>query len=123
MRFSKSGFTLVELLVVVTILGLLAIIALPKYSSAREKAYDAVAVEEIRNLMTASEAYFAIYLEYPDDIDDLTDYTPSGGIVVTRFNRETNDDVIVVHIHLHHENSTHYFHTEYPVEEIEKRDR
>ena len=118
----NKGFTLVELLTVVVILGLLAAIAIGKYQNTRRKAYDAVAVEEIHNLMKMSEAYFADYLIYPDAVEDLLDYTPSPGIVVTRFNRETTDGTSVVHIHLHHKSSSHYFHVEYPVEEIEKRD-
>ncbi|MGD2152175.1 MAG: type II secretion system protein [Gemmatimonadales bacterium] len=123
MLTSRRGFTLIELLVVILIMGLLAVIALPKYSRARERAYDAAAVEDLHNLITMCEAYFADHLEYPEDIDDLGQVSLSKGVVVTRFARETTDGVIVVHIHLHHESSRHYFHVEYPVESIEMRDR
>lgn len=123
MRASKTaGFTLLELLTVVVIIGLLAAIAIGKYQNTREKAYDATAVEEVRQLVNLAEAYFADHLEYPEDVDDLDDYNPSKGIEITRFERETTDGVTVVHIHLNHENSSHYFHIEYPVEQIEKRD-
>ncbi|UCC84877.1 MAG: prepilin-type N-terminal cleavage/methylation domain-containing protein [Gemmatimonadota bacterium] len=123
MLTSRRGFTLIELLVVILIIGLLAVIAMPKYSRARERAYDAAAVEDLHNLITMCEAYFADHMEYPEDIDDLGPVSLSKGIVVTRFDRETTDGVIVVHIHLHHESSRHYFHVEYPVEPIELRDR
>ncbi len=119
----RRGFTLIELLTVIVVIGILAMIALPRFSKTREKAYDAAAISDLRNLITACESYFATHQIYPDDIDDLEDARLSDGIVVTRFNRETTDGVIVVHIHLHHQNSPHYFHVEYPVEEIELRDR
>ncbi len=77
---------------------------------------------DLHQLIRLSEGYFADNLEYPTTLDDLTDYVPSKGIVVTRFNREITDGVLVVHIHIGHQSSSHYFHTEYPVQEIEKRD-
>jgi type IV pilus assembly protein PilA len=119
----RRGFTLIELLIVIVIIGILALIALPKFSKTREKAYDAAAVSDLHNLLTMCESYFATHLTYPDDEDDLTDVRLSDGVVITRFNRETTDGKMVVHIHLHHENSPHYYHVEYPVEEIEQRNR
>lgn len=58
MRNAK-GFTLIELLIVVVIIGILAAIALPQFASTKEKAYDAAAKSDLRNLMTSQEAYFA----------------------------------------------------------------
>ncbi len=122
MAQNRSGFTLIEVLIVTLIISLLAAIALPKFAGTREKAYDASAVADLHQLIRLSEGYFADNLEYPTTLDDLTDYVPSKGIVVTRFNREITDGVLVVHIHIGHQSSSHYFHTEYPVQEIEKRD-
>jgi prepilin-type N-terminal cleavage/methylation domain-containing protein len=121
MLISRRGFTLIELLVVILIIGLLAIIALPKFGRARERAYDAAAAEEMHNLITMCESYYADHLEYPDDIHDLDPVSLSKGIVVTRFNRETSDGVTVVHIDLHHESSRHYYHVRYPVESVQLR--
>ncbi len=123
MSEKRRGFTLIELLTVIVIIGILAIIALPKFSKTREKAYDSAALSDLRNLLTDCESYFATHQEYPEDFDDLPNARLSEGIEITRFNRETTEGVIVVHIHLHHKNSPHYFHVEYPVEEIEMRDR
>jgi prepilin-type N-terminal cleavage/methylation domain-containing protein len=123
MLTSRRGFTLIELLVVILIIGLLAIIALPKFGRARERAYDAAAAEDMHNLITMCESYYADHLEYPDDIHDLGPVSLSKGITVTRFSRETADGAVVVHIDLQHQGSRHYYHVRYPVESMELRDR
>jgi type IV pilus assembly protein PilA len=53
----ESGFTLVELLVVMLILGLLAAIAIPSFFNQRDKAKDADAKEAVRTAQTAIETY------------------------------------------------------------------
>lgn len=54
----NGGFTLVELLTVVGIVGILASIAIPQYAEYREKAFDSRAESDLRNVATAEEAYF-----------------------------------------------------------------
>lgn len=54
---SESGFTLVELLVVMLILGILAAIAIPTFFNQRDKARDASAKEMVRTAQTAMETY------------------------------------------------------------------
>jgi len=54
---SESGFTLVELLVVMLILGLLAAIAIPSFFNQRDKAKDADAKSAARTAQTAMETY------------------------------------------------------------------
>ena len=54
---SESGFTLVELLVVMLILGILAAIAIPAFFNQRDKAQDADAKVEARTAETAMETY------------------------------------------------------------------
>ncbi len=55
----KKGFTLIELLIVVVIIGILAAIAIPKFANTKEKAYLAAMKSDLRNLVTAEEAYFS----------------------------------------------------------------
>lgn len=54
---SESGFTLVELLVVMLILGLLAAIAIPAFFNQRDKAADAKAKTTAKTTQTAMETY------------------------------------------------------------------
>ena len=54
---SESGFTLVELLVVMLILGLLAAIAIPAFFNQRDKAQDAEAKTTAKTAQTATETY------------------------------------------------------------------
>ncbi len=63
MRNAK-GFTLIELLIVVVIIGILAAIAIPQFASTKEKAFDSAAKSDLRNLMTAEEAYFSDFQAY-----------------------------------------------------------
>jgi type IV pilus assembly protein PilA len=57
----RRGFTLIELLVVVVIIGILAAIAIPKFGMTKDKARMASVKSDLRNTMTAEEAYFADY--------------------------------------------------------------
>jgi type IV pilus assembly protein PilA len=54
---SESGFTLVELLVVMLILGILAAIAIPSFFNQRDKARDADAKADAKTAQTAIETY------------------------------------------------------------------
>ena len=67
---SESGFTLVELLVVMLILGLLAAIAIPSFFNQRDKARDADAKTQARTAQTAMETYAT---------DHNGDYDSDGG--------------------------------------------
>jgi prepilin-type N-terminal cleavage/methylation domain-containing protein len=54
-----AGFTLIELLIVMVVIGILAAIAIPKFSSVKEKAYLAAMKSDLRNLATYEETFAA----------------------------------------------------------------
>jgi type IV pilus assembly protein PilA len=65
---NRKGFTLIELLIVVVIIGILAAIAIPKFANTKQKAYIASMKTDLRNLVTAEEAYFADSVKYTSNL-------------------------------------------------------
>ena len=61
---NRKGFTLIELLIVVVIIGILAAIAIPKFAATKDKAKLASVKSDLKQLMTAQEAYFSDFNAY-----------------------------------------------------------
>jgi type IV pilus assembly protein PilA len=61
---NRKGFTLIELLIVVVIIGILAAIAIPKFANTKSKAYVTAMKSDLRNLVTAEEAFFSDSSKY-----------------------------------------------------------
>ena len=74
LKNARKGFTLIELLIVVVIIGILAAIAIPKFANTKTKAYVTAMKSDLRNLVTAEEAFFS----------DSTYYTTATNLVTTR---------------------------------------
>ena len=77
---NRRGFTLIELLIVVVIIGVLAAIAIPKFANTKQKALMASMKTDLRNLVTAEEAYSADSVRYTTDLG--TGYTVTTGNVL-----------------------------------------
>ena len=75
----RKGFTLIELLIVVVIIGILASIAIPKFANTKEKAYVTSMKSDLRNLVTAEEAYFADSIKYTSNLGTM--YRTSTGVL------------------------------------------
>lgn len=68
---NKSGFTLIEVLVVVLIIGILTSVALPQYQKAVWKSRAAQIIPVVKALGEAEQVYFATHNAYTTNIDDL----------------------------------------------------
>lgn len=61
---SEKGFTLIELMIVLAIIGVLATIAIPQFNAYRQRSFNTAAQSDLRNFKTAMEADFAENQEY-----------------------------------------------------------
>ena len=79
----SRGFTLIELLIVVVIIGLLAVIAIPKLSNTKQKAYVAQMKSDLKNLATAEEAFFYDSTYYTSSLAALNNFRSSTGVTLS----------------------------------------
>ncbi len=75
MMKKNEGFTLIELMIVIAIIGILAAIAIPQFSAYRQRSYNASAEADLRNAATAQEAYFVDMQHYANTIGGLVGST------------------------------------------------
>ena len=61
---NQKGFTLIELMIVVAIIGILAAIAIPQFSAYRIRAFNSSALSDARNLVTSETAFYADWSVY-----------------------------------------------------------
>ena len=92
----KKGFTLIELLIVVVIIGILAAIAIPKFSATREKAYFAAMKSDLKNLASQQEIYYSDAYSYTTVTTDLS-FTSSSGVTASSAATSSGWSASVIH--------------------------
>jgi len=67
----KSGFTLIELMVVLAVIATLLAIAVPRYFASLEKSREAVLHQDLALMRETLDKYYGDKGKYPEAIDDL----------------------------------------------------
>ena len=93
----ERGFTILELMTVVMIIGVLAVIALPSFLGARTRAYDRAAQSDVRNAFAAEKAYYTDSLTYTTDPATMTAIEAA----ITYLDGDTPLTTGVAYLHLH----------------------
>ena len=78
----RGGFTLVELIIVVVVIGILATIAIPKFSAMRTKSYIATVTSDLKNLASQQEICLSAQYTYTSVLTNL-EYTMSPAVTIT----------------------------------------
>ena len=73
-RDRQEGFSLLELIVVMAVLGILVAFALPAYQDATTRAREAVLKEDLQRMREALEQYLTDKGAYPEALEDLVEF-------------------------------------------------
>lgn len=80
-RKNQGGFTLIELMIVIAIIGILAAIAIPQFTAYKNSAFNAAAMDDLKIAAIAQEAYFADEFTYTNSTSLLI--SPTYGLFLT----------------------------------------
>lgn len=74
---NKKGFTLIEVMVSLLIVGVLMLVAMPAVEKAKINSNQASAKTTLKTIVKALESYYNVKYRYPNDIDLLVTSNPS----------------------------------------------
>ena len=73
MKTKRAGFTLIELLVVLGIVALLLSLAVPRFFSSIDSAKETILADNLRNIRTVIDQYYADTGRYPESLEQLVE--------------------------------------------------
>jgi prepilin-type N-terminal cleavage/methylation domain-containing protein len=77
------GFTLIEMLMVVVIIGILVTVMIPRFANTKEKALVVAMKSDLRNLAAAEEGYYYENSSYTSALTLMPSFQPTVGVTVT----------------------------------------
>ena len=87
---TRDGFTLIEVLIAMTIIGILAAFSVAMLWRSKDRAYESSMASDLRTMVTEQERYFAANNQYSADFDALPNPVRSPGVEVTITYAEKN---------------------------------
>ncbi len=119
-RREQRGFTLIELMIVVVVIGILAAIGAANYYSARAKSYDASVKSDLRNAMVFIEDYNIQNEQLPPDLatfQAISGYELSPGVSWQTFQPVVVGGDDALDLELKHQSSDNSFAAVYPADQ------
>lgn len=88
----KRGFTIIEILVVITMVGILSTIIVPQITKQLDKAKKGRAIVEIKTLKNAMDIYYAENNTFPSDKASINTLMKENGVLGGNYGKDNADD-------------------------------